>query len=92
MNRTVLQIPVSKALRTQAENAAYDFGFSSLQEVIRVFMTKLAKKSLVISFQEVRELSSKAKLRYEKMDQDFAAGKNIFFAQTVDELEKQLAK
>lgn len=37
MNNTVLQIPLSKDLRVKSLKAAEDLGFSSLQEVVRVF-------------------------------------------------------
>lgn len=92
MNRTVLQIPVSKTLKVRAEEAALDYGFSSLQEVVRVFMAKLAKRTIDISFQEVVNLSSRTSKRYQKMDEDFSSGKNIYFAKSVKELETQLSK
>jgi len=92
MDKTVLQIPVSKALRTRAEDVALDYGFSSLQEVIRVFMTKLAEKTIDISFQEVIMLSPKAQKHYQKMDEDFSIGKNVHLAKTIDDLKSQLAK
>lgn len=92
MDRTVLQIPVSKTLRIRAENAARDSGFSSLQEIMRVFMAKLAKKTIEVSFQEVISLSHEAEARYKKMDEDFSIGKNVYFAKTSKELKTQLAK
>lgn len=92
MDKTVLQVPVSKALRTQAENAALDYGFSSLQEIVRVFMNKLAKKTIDISFQEVIKLSPKAEKRLEKMDEDFSIGENVYLVKSVEKLKKQLAK
>lgn len=92
MDKTILQIPVSKNLRMEAETAAYDFGFSSLQEIIRVFMAKLAKRAIDISFQEAIVLSSKAEVRYQKMDKDFSAGENLYFAKSVEKLKVQLSK
>lgn len=91
MARTVLQVPVSKTLRAKAENAAYDFGFSSLQEVIRVFMTKLAQGAIEVSFQETVKLSDEARNRYEKMDKDFSTGKNVYFARSIKALKNQLS-
>ncbi|HUS60345.1 MAG TPA: hypothetical protein VMX76_03130 [Nevskiaceae bacterium] len=91
MDKTVLQIPVSKSLRTKAESAAADYGFSSLQEIIRVFMAKLAKKAIEVSFQEVIKLSPKTEVRLEKMDKDFSTGKNVYFAQTTKELRAQFS-
>lgn len=92
MNKTVLQIPVSKTLRIKAENVAFDCGFSSLQEIVRVFMAKLAKGAIDISFQETIDLSPKASRRYQKIDEDFSRGKNVFFAESVSELKNKLSK
>lgn len=92
MDRTVLQIPVSKDLRAKAEEAAFDYGFSSLQEVIRVFMTKLAKRAIEISFEPVVELTPKASERLGKIDKDFDGGKNTFVARDVRELREQLSR
>ena len=91
MDKVTLQIPVSKTLRVKAEGAALDYGFSSLQEIIRVFMTKLAKGAIEVSFQEMVELSPKAEARYEEMGEDFSVGKNIHFAKSVGELKTQLS-
>lgn len=92
MDKTVLQIPVSKNLRIKAENAALASGFSSLQEVIRVFMKKLATRSIEVSFQEVVKLSPRAERRYQKMDKDFVIGKNVYSAKTIEELKTQLSR
>lgn len=92
MDKTVLQIPVSKTLRMRAEKSALDQGFSSLQEIIRVFMSKLASKTIEIGFREGAILSPEAEKRYLKMDQDFKMGKNIQIAHSVNELMDQLKK
>lgn len=90
MDKTVLQIPVSKSLRLKAEGVARDYGFSSLQEVIRVFMAKLAKKAIDISFQETTVLSSAAEKRYQKMLVDTKKGKKIYQAKDANDLIRQL--
>lgn len=92
MNRTVLQIPLSKELKLSAEEAALDYGFSSLQEILRVFMKKLSQKTLDITFKEERvvHLSKKNEKRYMKMTEDFEKGRNIYTATNVDDLMKQL--
>ncbi|PIY66068.1 hypothetical protein COY91_01180 [Candidatus Shapirobacteria bacterium CG_4_10_14_0_8_um_filter_39_15] len=92
MNRTVLQIPVSKNLRIKAEEAALAYGFSSLQEVLRVFMNRLANKSVEVSFQPIINLSTASAARLEKMDKDFEDNKNIFIAKDLDDLKRKLAK
>ena len=92
MSRTILQVPVSKKLRREAEEVALDYGFSSLQEIIRVFMAKLAKKAIDVSFQEVIELSPQAQRRYQKMDEDFSLDKNVYFAGSLQDFKKQLSE
>lgn len=92
MNQTIIQVPVSKILREQAAAAATRMGFSSLQESIRVFLTKLAQKELTISFlpKEVA-LSGKAMRRYNRMIAEIEKGKvKLFKAQSVEALMDHL--
>ena len=91
MAKVVLQIPVSKDLRVKAEKTALDYGFSSLQEVMRVFMTKLAKKTIDFSFQEVVKLSSRVEKHLREIDEDFSIGKDVYSAGTVRDLKNQLS-
>lgn len=74
-NKTILQVPLDVSLRNQALRTAEDLGFSSLQEVIRVFLKKLASQSLSISFEETEKLSPKAEKRYSKMIEEVESGK-----------------
>lgn len=91
MNRTVLQIPLSKELKLSAEKAALDAGFSSLQEVLRVFMNKFANKKIDLTFEEnIVYLSPKAEKRYAKIDEDIKKGKNVYAAKDVDDFLRQL--
>ncbi|MEK7543896.1 MAG: hypothetical protein AAB557_03445 [Patescibacteria group bacterium] len=91
MNRTVLQIPIAPLLRRQAEAASLDLGFSSLQDVVRLLLHKLARRELAVAVQdESIKLSKKARDRYAKMDEDFRSGKNIYHAQNADDLWRQL--
>lgn len=85
MNRTVLQIPIDIALRQRAEQAAEKAGFSSVQEVVRVFLTKLASSKIEIGFHE-SVLTKATERRYDKMILDIKKGKNITKAQNLDEL------
>ena len=41
--KTILQIPIDKGLRDEAVKRAKEDGFSSLQELIRFFLAKLAE-------------------------------------------------
>ncbi len=90
MDKVVLQVPVSKSLRLEAEKVALAQGFSSLQEIVRVFMAKLAAKTIDVSFSSAVPLSAKAEKRYGKMDQDFRKGKNVYLANNPDKLLKML--
>jgi len=86
MSRTVLQIPVSKNLRLEAETTANNLGFSSLQEIIRIFIAKLAAKKIEISFQEVASLSPKAEKKYLEIIKDVNKGENITNTKNLTEL------
>lgn len=91
MKRTVLQVPVSKELRMRAEKSAANLGFSSLQEIIRVFMTKLAKKEVMVSVELAPvKLSNRAVKRYDKILDDIKKGKDVYKAKDVDDLMEQL--
>ncbi len=91
MQRTVLQIPLPKELKISAEKAALDAGFSSLQEVLRVFMKKFASKKIDLAFEEnIVYLSPKAEKRYAKIDEDIKKGKNVYAAADVDDFLRQL--
>lgn len=69
MSRTVLQIPMSPTLRKEAEKQALAQGFSSLQEAVRVFLSKFANGAFGITFgkEEKVQLSPRAIRRYNKM-------------------------
>jgi hypothetical protein len=93
MKKTILQIPMSKELRFQAEKAALEEGFSSLQETVRLFLQKLAKKAISITFYEqpkTIQLSPKAIKRYNKMIDDVEKGRNIYCAKDINDLMAQL--
>ncbi len=88
--RTVLQVPLPQPLKVDALNSAREMGFSSLQEAVRVFLHKLAKKQITLNFQEVSQLSPANDKRYLKMEEDFKQDNNVFEAHTVNELMSQL--
>lgn len=92
-NRVILQVPMTKTLKEQAEAVASDYGFSSLQEIIRVLLHKLAKKTLDISIRETEEiihLSPAAKKRYKKIEEDIQNNRNIYRAKDTEDFFKQL--
>ena len=75
MQKTVLQIPMNTQLKRDAENVAFAQGFSSLQEAVRLFLTKLAEKRIELTFQETVRLSPRAIKRYDKMIDDIESGR-----------------
>lgn len=86
-----MQIPISKDLRLQAEKAAVDQGFSSLQESVRVFLKKLASGIISFSYQEKPiKLSARAEKRYAKIIKDLKKGKNIYYAKDINDLMAQI--
>ncbi len=49
-NKTNLQVPISVSLKTKAEEVAQSQGFSSLQELVRVFITNYTNGNVSITF------------------------------------------
>jgi len=80
-------------LKKSAEKAALESGFSSLQEIIRVFLKQFAKKEITLSMQSIDDeppLSSKARRRYRRMLEEIRQGKGIVHTENTDELFRLL--
>lgn len=95
MNTTILQIPISKSLRTEAVSVAKDSGFSSLQEVVRLMLTKFARREIGVTFERFPavKLSAKNDKRYAKMVDDVLSGRvKTKSFDNVDDLMKDLKK
>lgn len=75
MNSAILQIPIDKNVRNQAASYAEKMGFSSLQEVVRLFLKKIAAGEMDVTFEQTVQLSPKAIKRYNKMLEDIDSGK-----------------
>ncbi|MDO8429156.1 MAG: hypothetical protein Q7S88_00845 [Candidatus Daviesbacteria bacterium] len=90
MQKSVLQVPIDKSLKSSAEKAASEQGFSSLQEIVRVFLAKLAANKIEIGFKEGVNLSSQNEKRYLEMTKDFKSKKDVFSARNVDALISKL--
>ena len=76
MNQTILQVPVDKKLKERAAKAASHQGFSSLQEIVRVFLNQLAKREVRLGFTyPAVELSPKNDERYATMVDEVLSGK-----------------
>lgn len=86
--RVILQVPLSKSLKEKAEAVSSDYGFSSLQEIIRILLQKISRRELTIRVQEERTtvLSPKAEKRYAKIINDIKAGKNVTKTHNLKEL------
>ena len=82
---------MSKTLRQQAQIVADEYGFSSIQEVIRLFLNRFSQKSIALNFGEPSVvLSDKAEKRYLKMEEDFKAGRNFKTASSLNDFFAQL--
>lgn len=90
MNKTVLQIPINKDLKISAEKEAISQGFSSLQELVRVFLSKIATHKIEVTLQESTMLSEKNEKRYLDMTKDFELGKNTYSSDSVTDLVNKL--
>jgi antitoxin component of RelBE/YafQ-DinJ toxin-antitoxin module len=93
MQRVILQVPISQQLKISAEAVSSDMGFSSLQEAIRIFLTKLSKKEMSIKIEEAGEivdLSPTAARRFKKAVADIKAGRNIYKPKNKEEFFKML--
>jgi len=94
MDSTILQVPISKALRDEASIAASNMGFSSLQEAVRVFLSQLPTQTVKITFEQPPiQLSAKAIKRYDKISEDFRLNRNKYKSFTnTDEMMDYLNK
>lgn len=94
MNTTTLQVPMDATLKSKATKAARTMGFSSLQETVRLFLTKLASGALRVSLDTMdadEYVSPKAIARYDKLEKDIDSGKEpVYGATSVKDLMDQL--
>lgn len=90
MNKIVLQIPINQDLKISAEKEALSQGFSSLQELVRVFLSKIATHKIEIAIQESTMLSEKNEKRYLDMTKDFELGKDVYSSNSVSDLVNKL--
>lgn len=88
-----MQVPMETRLRTQAEAVSVDMGFSSLQEVVRLILTKFAKREIGITIEQFPavKLSARNENRYLRMEKDFKAGKNVKKFNNVNDLMSDLS-
>jgi antitoxin component of RelBE/YafQ-DinJ toxin-antitoxin module len=85
-----LQIPIKADLKSRAEQLAKRQGFSSLQEVVRVFLTGYVSGQINPTFMDEKissEMEQKLWLIKEKMEQHTASD-NEYTAKTGEDLLK----
>lgn len=75
MNNTILQVPINKNIRDQALTAAEKMGFSSLQEVVRLFLSRVAIGEINVTFEPAVKLSDRNDKRYSKIIDEIDSGK-----------------
>lgn len=76
MRESTLQIPINQQIRNRASKVAEQQGFSSLQELIRVFLSQLIMNKVQISFTPSRLiLSDENDERYAKMINEVKIGR-----------------
>lgn len=90
MQKVTLQIPMNERLKVEAEKAALAQGFSSLQELVRVLLSKVAQRKIEVQFEEVVILSKKNEKRYLKMTEDFKNNRNVYTSKNVEEFLSKL--
>jgi len=85
---------MDRDLKEKALMASADLGFSSLQEAIRLLLTKLSRKELSLKVteevEEITHLSKAAERRYKKAIADIKAGRNIYRPKNKEEFFKLL--
>lgn len=89
MQRIVVQVPMPRELKEKAEIVSADLGFSSIQETIRVLLTKLSKREFSLKVEEAEEityLSPAAERKFKKAVADIKAGRNVTKTENIDEL------
>jgi antitoxin component of RelBE/YafQ-DinJ toxin-antitoxin module len=92
MNKSTIQVPIDNNLRINAENMANSLGYSSLQEVLRVFTTQLANKTISINLVNKTPdeiLTEKQETVLIKKLEQFKKGK-VFTAHSAEEMFNQL--
>ena len=90
MDTTNLQIPLTKDLKMTAQQAAFNMGFSSLQELVRIFLKKISSQTISINFVEEVKLSPRADKRYAKIAEEIKKGINITKTNSIEELFEKL--
>lgn len=92
MNTATIKLQLGEKELTKAQTIAREWGFSSVEEVMREFVRRFLSKTQTKTSRQVEnvKLTKKAKLRYKRINQDLKSGKNIMLAKSVDDFLIQL--
>lgn len=96
MARTNIQVPVTTTLKQKAAARAEKLGFSSIQDVIRVFLTGFVEEKYSIGIREEEKVEYLTDREAEVLERKFRELKeeekkgNLLIANSVDEFLKQL--
>lgn len=95
---TTLHLPINKNLKSKAESIAKAIGYSSLQEVLRVFIVQFTNKEIkpvFINTDKIVRLTSSQEAYLTKREQDtqkaINSGKS-YTANNIDEMMEVLEK
>ncbi|KKQ41422.1 MAG: hypothetical protein US60_C0040G0005 [Microgenomates group bacterium GW2011_GWC1_37_8] len=94
MQKVIVQVPTTKKLKEAASKRAENLGFSSLQEILRLFMAKLSRGEVNVSLEENVEYltpqeDAVLERRYKEFLEEEKKGKT-FEAHSAEEMIKQL--
>ena len=94
--KTNLQVPVEKHIKESSAQVALEYGFSSLQDAVRMFLTQLASRTITIHFhsdQSDEILTQKQEEvltnKYKEVLKEIKAGK-AYAVKNAEELIKNL--
>lgn len=94
MARTNIQVPVTTSLKQKAVARAEELGFSSIQDVIRVFLTNFTEKKLNVEFKEPEMIEYISEEQYRRLEKDFKELKEAYKkgeAYEVNSLDEMMA-
>ena len=94
MSKVIVQVPTDKKLKDKATKSAKEYGFSSLQEMLRLMMNKIANKEIKVSLEDnVEYLTPQEEAVLEQRHTEFIADKKkgkTFVAHSAKEMVDQL--
>ncbi|MBU3978145.1 hypothetical protein KJ980_04095 [Patescibacteria group bacterium] len=92
MCSSTIRLQLEEKELIKAHKLAEEWGFSSVEEVLKEFIKRFLNKNVVTSSNLTQKitLTKKAKTRYKQMNEDFKIEKDISIAKSVDDFLAQL--